>query len=184
MARSPTSARERPVWWSWLESDTHEASDTDGIWDGIVAARPLAEPSRKRWMATFAVVALLLVVFGVIAVWGLARSEWFHSYGYGAISDDQWDEIAALRARVDQLGLPLDVTGALDDALIAPRPTTEKVLFNLKSAALALGRIESTPAIRAMRARLGALIDEIDTHARAWATATPYLSEIEQPIQD
>ena len=124
-------------------------------------ADPLAPvDGRPRRTVTFVVIAVLLFVFSLIALWGLAASDWLYGT-YGQISQAQWDRIAALRDRLIRLNLSSDAVAALNDALLLPHPSTEDVLFDLETAAQALDRVRTNEAARQIQAELRALIGAI-----------------------
>ena len=124
-------------------------------------ADPLAPvDGRPRRTVTFVVIAVLLFVFSLIALWGLAASDWLYGT-YGQINQAQWDRIAALRDRLAQLNLSSDAVAALDDTLLLPHPSTEDVLFDLETAAQALDRVRANAAARQIQTELRALIGAI-----------------------
>jgi len=128
-------------------------------------ADPLAPvDGRPRRTVTFVVIAVLLFVFSLIALWGLAASDWLYGT-YGQISQAQWDRIAVLRDRLVQLNLSSDAVAALDDALLLPHPSTEDVLFDLETAAQALDCVRANETARQIQDELRALIGAIKNSA-------------------
>ena len=151
-------------------------------------ADPLAPvDGRPRRTVTFVVIAVLLFVFSLIALWGLAASDWLYGT-YGQISQAQWDRIAALRDRLIRLNLSSDAVAALNDALLLPHPSTEDVLFDLETAAQALDRVRANEAARQIQAELRALIGAIRTGGSqpspAWPTPSPRPTPTLTPIVD
>jgi hypothetical protein len=136
---------------------------------------PLAEPSPRRWAVTFAVVAALLIVFSLVAFWGLAQSDWLYGT-YGQISQAQWEQMAELRERLVQLDLAPEAVSALDDALLLPHPSTEQVLSDLKKAVQVLDQFHSSDTARQIQFELQTLIATIEPAGepeRSWPTFTP-----------
>lgn len=151
-----------------------EEWDEWGTWDA-----PL-EPSPWRRALTFSVIAILLIVFGLIAFWGVTGSDWLYGT-YGNISQAQWDRMADLREQLVQLGVAPEAINALDDALLLPHPSTENVIFQLSKAAQALEPFKADAGIREIQAELQALISEIEPYYQATAAPRPTFTPVPLP---
>ena len=168
-----------------IEDEEFELEEWD--WQEPLAPRRV-EPSPRRWAITFGVIAVLLISFSLIIFWGFIRSDWLYGT-YGEISPAQWDQIAALRDQLDQLGIAPEAVGALDDALLPPRPSTQDVLRSLKKAVRAL---DDAPAAGQIQAKLRALIvalralivaiEDPDEPAYEMPTATPWPTLAPSPV--
>jgi hypothetical protein len=155
---------------------------------------PRARPGPRRRAITFAVIAVLLLGFSLLVTWGFIQSDWLYGT-YGEISPAQWERISDLRDQLIQLetapGLYAEAIRALNNALQPPRPSTQKVLFELRQAARAL---EGQVAAQQIQAELYALINEIEgagepgyrkqPTSTPWATLTPFATLTPTPIVD
>jgi hypothetical protein len=153
------------------------------------AKSPRSRPGPRRWAITFAIIAVLLLGFSLLVMWGFIESDWLYGT-YNEISPAQWEQISELRDRLVQLepGLYAEAISALDNALQPPRPSTQKVLFELRRAARALA---GQAAARQIRDELYALINEIESASdekqptgTPWATLTPFATLTPTPIVD
>lgn len=184
--------------WSQTDQD-QEQYDDPCEWDDPVEAfevetwgpTPRTEPSPMRWAITFTVIAMLIVTFSLIAFFGFIQADWLYGT-YSEISEAQWEQIAALRDDLVQLGIAPEAVAALDDALLLPHPSTQDVLRDLRTAARALDQ-HSEATARQVQDKLYALIGAIESpnepgHERPtpipWATATPTPGPTSTPIVD
>jgi hypothetical protein len=129
---------------------------------------------------------MLISIFILIAFWGLVQSDWLYGT-YGQINQAQWDQIAQLRDRLLELGAYPTAVDALDDALLLPRPSTEQVLVDLRTAAAALAPAEERE-VSILRTRLRALISEIQPfegrEPTPWTTPTGWPTHTPEPVSD
>jgi len=132
----------------------------------------------RRQTVTFVVIALLLVVFVLIALWGMVESDWLYGT-YGGIGQAHWERITHLREQLRQLDIAPQALALLDDALLLPHPSDEQALADLRRAALALDPYSARPDVRRIQAELYALISEIRPGFEA--TSTPWSSPTPQP---
>jgi hypothetical protein len=137
-------------------------------------------PGPRRWAITFAVIAVLLIGSSLLLLWGFIQSDWLYGT-YGEISPAQWEQIRDLRDQLVQLKIApelccAEAVSALDNALLPPRPSTQKVLFELRQAARAL---DGQVAAQQIQLELYALIGDIESvegwlpTITPWATPTP-----------
>jgi hypothetical protein len=147
---------------------------------------PDAVSHNRRWVVSFLFITMLISVFILIAFWGLIQSDWLYGT-YGKISQAQWDQIAQLRDRLLELGAYPTAVRALDDALLLPRPSTEQVLTDLRTAAAALEPAADSEA-SILRTRLLALISEIQPSdggsPTPWMTPTGWPTSTPEPVSD
>jgi hypothetical protein len=119
------------------------------------------KPGRLRRFITLTIASALLVSFVLISAWGVARSDWLYGT-YGGLRQQDWDEIARLRADMIRLGAAPGAIAALDDALLIPRPSTEDVIYDLQKAVLILQSGQASEAIRGPTLELRALISQLE----------------------
>jgi hypothetical protein len=173
--------------WGEEMDDWGEELDDWETWEEPPQPGLRAEPGPWRWTLTFTVVAILLILFSAIALWGLVGSDWLYGT-YGEISQKQWDQIADLRDRLVQLGLAPEAVNALNDALLPPHPAKENVLLDLKKAALALEQLKADATIREIRTGLYELIRALESSANPdftpWPRFTPPPGPTLTPIID
>jgi hypothetical protein len=192
--------------WSQAEQDQEQYDDPvewDDFaeWDDPVEEfeaetwelTPRTEPSPTRWAITFTFIAVLIVIFSAIVFFGFIQADWLYGT-YSEISEAQWEQIANLRDELAQLGIAPEAVVALDDALLLPRPSTQDVLRDLKTAARALDQHSRITAARRVQDRLYALIGAIESPsiepgyerptAIPWATPTPTPGPTSTPILD
>lgn len=175
---------------TWFESLGHgeqespiqatEDAEKYGNRQPVPSRRAPVTPSPKRRLIIFTVTALLLVGFSFIAFWGLTHSDWLYGT-YGQISQAQWDQIAAVRDRLLLAGIAPDAVAALDDALLLPHPSTQDVLFDLRQAALTLGRFKAHDTARQIQAELFALISQIEPASLSPSTPRPTPTPVPTP---
>ncbi len=141
------------------------------------------EPGPRRRAITFAIIAVLLLGSSLLVLWSFIQSDWLYGT-YSDISLAQWEQISDLRDQLLQLEIASELccaeaVSALDNALLPPRPSTQKVLSELRQAARAL---DGQVAARQIRAELYALINDIEGPTETlygvptstpWATPTP-----------
>ncbi len=115
-------------------------------------------PSVRRRTITFVVIAIVLIAFGLIVLWGLSGSDWLYGT-YGEISPAQWSRLADLRDRLSRLGVAPDAVAALDAALALPHPSTQQTLYELQRAVHALDPAAAqNDAVRTIQAELRVLM--------------------------
>jgi hypothetical protein len=142
---------------------------------------------RQRWVLTFSVIALLTLLFGLVAFWGLSQSNWLYGT-YGQITPGQWDRIQTLRDRLAERQADEQVLNLLDDALLVPRPATQDVLYNLERAAASL-KPNGDPLLRSIQLELYGLLSEIQpgyvsSSPTPWSTPTAYPTPLPTPFED
>jgi hypothetical protein len=154
------------------ESEAHRG-DTENAIPAAGGTTGPARPGSFRWTITFGIIALLVVAFGAIAVWGLTHSDWLYGT-YGQISSAQWDQIAGLHEQLQQLNVAPGAVVNLDDALLLPRPSTEQVLNDLRQAVLALDPYADDPTALAIQRQIRGLVGQIKPGYAGWSPTPAY----------
>jgi len=121
-------------------------------------------PSARRRTITFVAIAVVLVAFGLIVLWGLSGSDWLYGT-YGEISPAQWAHLhlADLRERLARFSVAPDAVAALDATLALPHPSTQDTLYELRRAAQALDAAAAQDAaVRQIQEELRALMTAVE----------------------
>jgi hypothetical protein len=144
--------------------------------NNISGPRPKGRSLRRT--VTFIVIAILLLLFVAISVWGMSHSDWWYS-GADQLGDAHWNRITHIRDSLVHLQGPPAAIQALDHLLLSPQAASEDVFHELIKVAQTLAQTDQTPALQQVHTELRTLIAEIQRDQRFFTT--PWVTPTARP---